>query len=299
MAAQDDLNNAAVAYAKSLGYVLPLPPPPPPTTGRWYASTAYPNRVVPANPTLDPNSGSWQAMLGSLAEVYVNGLSGIGGAWSSTVYHASASTPKITVALAVSFRGATSVTFPCAAGWVPTPDSDAHMIVISDVDGTYWEFQGLNLTTKHAHGVASSNIITGDAVSAASERISILPTPMGLIRPDEIVAGTIPHALRCTLSLCSTAFRWPAVASDGNKSGGIPSGAHIWLPRSATLGTLDQNQAMIAKALQEYGAYVGDSTGSNNFTIFAQSTADGKTTFPFMNLTLPQAICKQLVVLFA
>ena len=263
-------------------------------TTRWFTDGSYMNLVVPNAPVIDPNSAAWINLLKQASQIWTNGLSGIGGQWSATVYHSTSTTPNITVSLTVPYMGSSTITFPCASNWVPTADSDAHMIVIAP-DGGYWEFQGLNLSTKTAHSVARGNVVTGDGVPTAQDRISELPTPVGLIRPEEIAAGVIPHALRAAIGYESSSYRWPAIQSDGSTAGGIPSGAHLWLPRSVDISTLSTYQKIEAKALQEYGVYVGDN--GPPFSDYAQSTADGVTSYPFTSLTLPQSLIAQMVVL--
>lgn len=267
-------------------------PAPAPTPARWFTDASYLNTPVGQAPTIDPNSA---AMIKTLAAAVnglgVNGLAGMQGQWSTTVYRSDASTPTVTI---TETRTGKQWTFPCAAGWKPTPDSDAHMAVIQP-DGLAWEFQALNLTMRTAQGVSTGvNVLTGDGASP-SVWISDLPTVVGLIRPEEIAAGVIPHALRCVMPATSSAYRWPASHSDGHTPNGVPVGAHLWLPRSVSLAGLDQYAAMIATAMQTYGLYVGDTGGA--FAVYAQSTADGVTKYPFSSLALPQALVSQLVVL--
>jgi hypothetical protein len=286
--------DAAANIADLAARVAALEPPAPPTTSeRWFTDSSYINTKVPAAPTLDPLNGQYQTHIRTSTSIWTNGVSAMAGAWSTTVYHADAATPQLTVTLDVPYNGVPQVSFPCAPGWAVSP-GDGHLIVISP-DGGYWEFQALDIAAKHAHSAARGNVATGDAVPSRLNAVSPLPTLAGLIRADEIAAGVIPHGIRCAAPWCGPEIRWPAIWSDGSTAGGPPSGAHLWLPRNADLTSLTTPpQHIVATALQEYGLWIGDSGGS--FSIPVQSTADGSS-YPFRSLTLPQQIVNQLVVL--
>jgi hypothetical protein len=162
-------------------------------------------------------------------------------------------------------------------------------------DGTFWEFQGLDQAVTKAHSAARHSI-SGDALNTSLDAVSPIPTIAGLIRPEEIAAGVINHGIRTGVPFASSQVRSPAIWSDGNTSGGPPSGAHLWLPRNADLSSLtDPYQKMVAKAMQEYGMWIGDFSGS--FSIPVQSTWNNNASYPFTSLSLPQQIVNQLVVI--
>jgi hypothetical protein len=264
------------------------------SSGRWFADTSYINTVVPTAPTLDPNNSQYQQAIKTATYIWTNGTSGMGGAWSTTVYHSTTSTPLRTISLTVPYSGSYTVTIPYATGWEPSPDSDGHMSVIMP-DGNFWEFQGMNQAVTSAHSAARHSI-TGNAINTTIDAISPTPTLAGLIRPEDIAAGVINHGIRAAVPFASNQVRSPAIWSDGNYSGGPPTGAHLWLPRNADLSSLtDPYQKMVAKAMQEYGIWIGDSGGS--FAIPVQSTWDNNASYPFANLSLPQQIVTQLEVL--
>ena len=99
-------------------------------------------------------------------------------------------------------------------------------------------------------------------------RASGFPLIAGLIRPEEIEAGRIEHALvfayqRGRSELFSPASKAQATTYEMNNRIGIPMGEGIQLDPSINVDTLHLNPAckIIAKALQEYGAFNGDYAG--------------------------------------
>ncbi len=92
----------------------------------------------------------------------------------------------------------------------------------------------------------------------------------GVIFPDELSAGEINHALAVSLPCVKTGGPvYPATESDGKciKSGAIPEGARIQLNPELDLDKLNlsYHEYVICKALQEYGAFVVDVSGSIEF----------------------------------
>ena len=289
------LDGPTKAYALAVADKLE-PVAPPPTTGRWFTDTSYLNTRVPANPTISPSSPAWiKLLLSKWTTLYSNGLdgnvfNGAKGAWSSTVYHSAAATPNVQVREA---RTGKTYIVPMDSSWKPSP-GDRHMTVIEPT-GQVWEYQGLDVAAKTCQGVCHvTNVKTGDGASSALCYVSDIPAPAGLVRPEEIAAGVIPHALHLISNVWSSQCVYPAAHSDGSTPNGIPMGSRLWLPRSVSLAGLTTYQAMEATALQEYGGYAGDSGGA--FTVPFQSTADGVTKYPFASLTLPQSIVSQLKV---
>jgi hypothetical protein len=109
----------------------------------------------------------------------------------------------------------------------------------------------------------------------------------GLIRPWEIQQGHIDHAIAWASSGPSPDCRYPAAKSDGGGFGGIsgtdyPEGARIQLDPTLTdtdFTTMGLSAAgkTIAKALQQYGAYVIDNSGSTKLYVEYQGTANWPT----------------------
>jgi hypothetical protein len=103
----------------------------------------------------------------------------------------------------------------------------------------------------------------------------------GLITREEVAAGSIEHALvfayphirvRYYTSPASSAQAGPA----SSESRGIPCGGRIQLDPAYDYTKLGMSKAgnMIAKALQKYGAYVGDLSGA--MSLYAESAPDAQ-----------------------
>lgn len=268
-------------------------------SGRWFADASHLNTKVVASPTIDVNNTAIISTLvaNTPSGVWSNGQGG--GDWSTTVYTGDSTTPTVTITLTVPCLGSSTIVVGKPVGAVTSPDTDAHYNFMRTDTGQGVEFQGLNFGTLTAHSASVFNVITGLGNSlAANNRVAVLPTPAGLIRPSEVAAGVIPHAIRMGLSCCASAFRYPAIQSDGSTANGVPSGGHLWLPRSVSLSGLDTFNTMVAVALQEYGAFISDSTGSSDFYI--QSCNDGSRYFGGTSVsTMPKSIISQMKLLAA
>jgi hypothetical protein len=100
----------------------------------------------------------------------------------------------------------------------------------------------------------------------------------GLIRTREIKQRSIRHALALAVPRRNLAHGpvWPATSEDGNANygGSLPMGSLVSIPRSVDLNRLGLSPRglAIARALQDYGAYLVDA--SENFTLFAEPTAE-------------------------
>jgi hypothetical protein len=221
--------------------------------------------------TPDPNSSNWLAQLQG-SETY--GLWVDSTAWTPSLYHANASTPKVTVTFPTAH---TSITIPYQSSFQPDGTSDAQIAVIDDSTGCEYEFEAFNPSNMTANSEATYNIVTGTGVHAndagvTGGNISMLG---GLVTAQDIASGSINHALRFASPMNSPTFVFPGSDSDGGTPGGIPEGELMRLDPTLNLAQfgLTPYQLMIATALQKYGAYDGDTSGS--FKINSENTIDG------------------------
>lgn len=105
---------------------------------------------------------------------------------------------------------------------------------------------------------------------AHRSRAGGFPLIAGLIRPEEIKSGRIDHALVFAYQRGRSEFFIPpastaqATTNEMNNRFGIPMGGRIQLDPALNVDTLNLNPAckIIAKALQEYGAFNGDYAGA-------------------------------------
>jgi hypothetical protein len=109
------------------------------------------------------------------------------------------------------------------------------------------------------------------------------PLVAGLIRVEEIQAGVIEHALVIAYPhIRAGLYRPPAstaqarVGDDAVKWRGVPCGGRIQLDPSLDLDSLGLSASgrTIARALQVYGAYVGDYSGA--ISLYAENSPEAQ-----------------------
>ncbi len=243
---------------------LPLP---------LYSKDSVWNTPIPANPAIDPDSGAMvQALVKATRETYDPILNMR--TWSVPVYVADAKTPRYDVAITGSntkygFQAMVNVPIPSNAK--PDPQRDGHMVIMDISTGYEYDFWQAK---KHADGSWSTswgNRIALDSngifPTGSGAKASGFAAMAGIIWPEEFKQGRIDHALFMALPIAAAGgFVPPATASDGwvTTPGAIPEGAHLQLDPNLDLSKFNMTsyERIIAKALQQYGAYVGDYSGA-------------------------------------
>ncbi len=166
------------------------------------------------------------------------------------------------------------------AGACPSPDTDGLMAVFQP-DGWVLDI--------YASIILSNGDIVGDGLASFIDargdgtgwwngrRASMIPSFAGLIRNGELAHGKIPHALAATIStsVLTRQAVWPAYAFDRHAdayAGTLPMGALLAIPTDIDLGTLGLSPTgfVLAKAAQDYGVYIVDSTNGAGMTIMAE-----------------------------
>ena len=98
-----------------------------------------------------------------------------------------------------------------------------------------------------------------------------LPIFPGLVRFDEVQAGSIDHAIRFTVACTRNRFIWPARHEAGVHDRDCPPmGARFRLKASFDISGFGANARVILVALQKYGMFVAD----NGSDWFFQGTTD-------------------------
>jgi hypothetical protein len=210
-------------------------------------------------------------------------------AYSHPVVRASASDPLVAVtwryaAQAPWTNGTTSYRIPANA--VPASGSDAHLHVVQPDGVTVheaYQFARTGATTASAFKWApfdlrGSGIGTTAGVNAGTRAYGGSALG-GLVRRGELERGVIPHALALTLTNAQlkSGFVWPATSEDTGGStyaGLVPMGSLVAIPPSVDIGSLGLSAGgqAIARALQDYGAYVVDRGGA--FALYAEPAAE-------------------------
>lgn len=281
------------SYADGVGYIgMSLP-----SGFVAFSSTSPWNTPIPDKPAIDPNSN---IMIGILKQK-VGVLHGNLLKWTVPLFVIdSKKSPKVAVRTLSEHLdpavdpGDTGIArdMPIPDGVWPEAESDAHMLLVDPKARKSWDF---SRARKTSNGWMASTIsvwdlngpgykapFKGDYWWMVGSRGSGFPLIAGLIRPEEIEAGEIKHALVFGSSinrrssspggkaeLCSpTASR-----TDGTEDGTqyIAEGARLQLDPTLNLDTLNLSPAtkIVARAMQKYGMYDGDN--SADFSIVFQN----------------------------
>jgi hypothetical protein len=184
-------------------------------------------------------------------------------------------------------RGGT-VRIPVPAGARAAAGTDAQVVLVDRESGDEW---GAWRLRPHRGGWRIENgyryNVRWDAVpprdpggTPFGSRGAGVPYLAGLVRPCELEAGRIDHALAFAYDYPSADHVYPATKSDGASSGpeAIPEGRRLQLDPSLRpadlegMGCLDAC-LVIAQALQEYGMYVIDNAGRPKVMLEYEGTA--------------------------
>ncbi len=241
---------------------------------RWYAPTSFWNTPIAANAAIDANS---VGMISYAIASYANGANLANTrAWGmSYVYTTSTGSKNYTVAC-TQYCTSSSISFPIPAGTLANTGSDHHLAVINTTTNTeldMWEASyNSSSDTWSAGSFATTSTAGWGAICALGqlcngEVAAGFAMLGGAIRPEEIAAGVIPHALSITTPATKSGYiACPATHTDGQSSNAnaIPEGAHIQLNPSFNVAAQSWPawEKTIAVALQTYGAYVSDTSGS-------------------------------------
>jgi hypothetical protein len=251
------------------------------------------NQKIPENPKIDPNSNELIDDFASRGSIYINMNE-----WSIPVYFVNSdTTPKYIVH--DSRKGIYGKGFsfprqiPIPANAVPSPPEggDNHLCIIDKAKnlewGMWWARKSENnewstglgaVTDLNGTGVAEPWYAVEREFDSHRARASGFPLIAGLVRVEEIKVGKIEHALVFAYDHCRSEFFIPpastaqATTQNIKNTSGIPMGGRIQLDPKYDIENsgLSESGKIIAKALQEYGAYCGDYAGAN--VIYAENS---------------------------
>lgn len=247
-----------------------------------YAATSTWNQPIPLpSPSIDPNSS---AMISGVMQNYPqNGAFQINDStWNAfPTYFTKSGDPVVTIAPSASYGNVSgSVPMPVNVSSGPAPDS--HMVVLNSSSGSEWDYYGISLPSPITSGTTIPVVVAGltnyqsgsgwgEVTTAAGAGLMA-----GLVTVDEMMSGTIHHALAMAPA-CNNGYEvspqlpavYPATANAAfncpvSKGNGIPHGSRIWSDLTDAqvnaLG-LDNISSMILKALYHYGGFVTDTNG--------------------------------------
>ncbi|MCR6655681.1 MAG: hypothetical protein NVV63_07655 [Opitutus sp.] len=266
-----------------------------PTAWRPFSDDSLWNQRIAADTPSDPASEEMIADFASRGPLYVNLRD-----WSISAYFVDAEkTPKHDVGdsrpgiYGVGFEFPRAIPIPVDAVASPPfhDESDNHLAVIDRDRGLEWGmwaarkdasgrwFTGLGAVTDlKGTGVAPPWYDSPRELDSHRARASGFPLIAGLILVEEIERGRIEHALCFAYDGCRTGvFVPPASTSQVTVPGtrqdrGIPMGGRIQLDPNWDVENSNLSRAgkIIARALQDYGAFCGDYAGAN--VIYAENS---------------------------
>lgn len=269
-------------------------------TDQIFSTNSFWYKPIPLSVTLHPNSVNFVKEFIRQKTSYYNNVNINTYSYSSPVYIASASTPKVKVA----FNNCQKKTwvdpvFMNMMSAVPIPDiakqsngTDGEMSIYQPSTDTLWE-----MWKAKKDEAGQWFACWGGKISNAAQNTGIfqkyygttasgLPFIGGQVTAEELQRGEIKHAIGIALVDLekSSIFSWPANRSDGwnpnNAPNRIAEGQRFRLDPSVNVDALSMSKVgkIIAKAAQKYGFVVWDKAGS--VSIRAQNavsyTATGK-----------------------
>jgi hypothetical protein len=274
-------------------------------SGVWrpFSSTSPWNTPIPSNPALDPSSATFIADLSSLTGQGQQALSVNIQGYSIPVYYVDSSVPFVNVMAGLGGTGFRtgapnegdvpgSGTAPIPAGATPAAGTDRHLCVVDKTAEMSWDLYNADDSSGGwTAGLAASMDLTSDGVrpptanspwwAGQGARACGFPLIAGLITVDEVKAGKIEHALILAYPHIRSRYYTPPASTaqgtttDAIQTRGVECGGQIQLDPTLDLSTLGLSSTglMIAKALQTYGAFVGDYSGAISLYADASATA--------------------------
>ena len=209
--------------------------------------------------------------------------------WTVPMFYADASTPRVMVRAELGGLGFTGNEGMNATAMVPIPaeamgdaQADGHMLIIDKVNLVEWGFYQARRDGAAWRCTLCANMgLTSTGVrpfkpqnptwyTSHGPRACGFPLVAGLIRAEAVRAGRIDHALeiayphiRAGLYTSPATTAQTRIGDQAIKTRGIPCGGRIQLDPTLNIDGLGLSAGgkVVARALQEYGAFVGDFSG--------------------------------------
>ncbi len=237
------------------------------TAARPFRSTSYWNKPLGHA----PRDRSSRAFIRDAGRSGSNHMNLVLGSWGMPVYHAGAGDPAYRIK---SGPGWVRVHIPAGARHMPT--SDAAMVVIDrathqvvGLGGAHfskragWSASGVSRYLSRSNGIAGG--LPGGLKANYGHRG--IPGSVQAVTRDEIRRGVIRHRLEVYWHETKSGRAYfPMTQSESGKNGVVPEGMVIRIRPSVNLKAMHLPRAayIIARALQRYGAVVGDNSGQGN-----------------------------------
>jgi hypothetical protein len=251
----------------------------PPSDGLWrpYSDGSVWNTKIPENPDIHWDSYRMIEWLKNLPYTDGGHFDINIYTWTNPIYNAYADTPRVTV---YKYDGSvyhTNVPMPTDAQ--ADPMQDRSMIIIDWDNKVEWDFWDVTFNVRLPNKWVAGACIPWDLYGSGVHPDGVwgaggssAPGLAGMIRPEEIEAGVIRHALRFA---CYTPKKgWkvypPAATTDGQDVDphAIPTGARLQLDPSLNIDEIEglsEAGKIIAKCMQDYGMILCDCAGGLPF----------------------------------
>jgi hypothetical protein len=250
----------------------PVTPPPATTSTASIAGcplfpASNPWRQDISRAAVDPHSSAWVANIG--ASTHLHPDFGSDPSYGIPYVTVPAAQAKVPIRFDAYGDESDAGPYPIPANARIEAGGDAHVLVASG-DCHIYELYGARRsgTGWVADSGAVFNLLSNQLrpagwTSADAAGLPILP---GLVRPDEIRAGQIDHALRFTVSRSQRGYIAPARHQAGSTSDAdvVPMGARFRLKASFDISGYHGAARIILQCLKTYGMFVADN-GSNWF----------------------------------
>jgi hypothetical protein len=281
--------------ARSGASVRSGPEPAPSGVWRPFSADSPWNTPIPPDPALEDDSARLVANFiesspyGAHLDVNI-------ASWSIPLFWADASTPVRSMKAKIGGEGWTgqpsALAMPIPEGAEPDPEADHHLLVIGADRrleyGCYNASYSPSASPSWQAVLCATSDLTGTGVRvpvprahpwwlAHGARACGFPLVAGLIRVEEIQAGHIDHALVIAYPGIQPGHFTPPASTPsaiGEAPGGVgvPCGGRLQYDPSVDVTALGLSRSgeIIVRALQEYGAYVGDYSGA--LTLYAENS---------------------------
>lgn len=261
---------------------------------RAFTSDSYWNTPLPADAPRHPDS---DGIISFLQQDNVkDGCVLLTGAesdtWGNPVYWADDGDPVYDVAESRWSLPAGFEALRIPVGAEPSRNSDAELVVFDRAAGTVawlWDAEYDAASDRWSAGAGSiahlgSNGLDGRLAESDEPRNGGsqrgLNGAVSQVRYDEVTAGAIRHVLKIAVNTARSEAVFPMIRSDGTTDHAYapPQGARMRIKPSVDLSRFDLHpQAqVIARALQDYGAVVGDSSGAPIALKLEDTVAEGR-----------------------
>jgi hypothetical protein len=171
---------------------------------------------------------------------------------------------------------------PFASNWLPGSGSDRQVIIIDPVTGCEWNLWRAKFSSGKIY-IDNGNLVPGSYWTRETgfrpSRGCGIPYLAMLVRPHEVAAGIIHHALSMPLKgIHKSVFVAPATKTDGPiapyaLTDGVPEGMRFalnvsdaeiesWVASLPLSSTGKQSARVIGRALRDYGWFITDNAGA-------------------------------------